>query len=851
MRHLQSRGATRVTVGMAAAGGRLPAMQRLVAGTLLALTGAASAAPIASATGDVDGDGTTETLELSADGIMTVGGKLAGGIKVAPSATKGRIAASKSKTGPAILVDVTSPSGREAVVLDHPGDVWRVATRFPLGGVGLDEDYGVEIDAMPIGIVRYQSRAGLRRCDAQPALLFAEGWSGTKFQRLSKLPTGVPSGAPVIAAKLDADPAPPPVVFRARVASHQPGAGDAGGLGQPTELDDAKPDTAWREELSSDGEGQFFTFETKIGAAKAKLLRVVAAPKPANRVKRLGVVSAQGAWHVDVPDAAPGSAYIADLPEAIAGCVTVVVEATYGPAGGQTAIAELDVFADGERAGGGDAMLVKAVADGGDGANSAAQALARRGAAGASAIDSELLRTQDAGARARLVHALVPIKDPAAGPPLVRAAAMKWVRDKDLIATIDAIGALGMYPELAQLAGKASLEMDARVAAVKRIGVGPNELPLLVDLAGKGQRELRRAVIERLTNIATDQLVERAAQQSRPTAAGDLWRAVTRRARANAGERAAALAALVAALPAATDYERRYRIIDGIATLGDAAAIARLDAILKAMPAGAETSALRQVAIRAIGTEPRTEALGLVLGYAQDPDPGVRLAVLSALSGAASDPASPWHSSGAPDGIDRAIINALAGDRWPEVRRRAATALGARCTRPGPAAALTDAVVKDANVDVRRDSLIALVDCHAPGVAELLVKLWDDSKAPLEVRTQAVDLAVALGDPKLGAALVGKFSRWRGAAIESAEALALAQSAAASIARLHAPGAAQALIAALDDSAFPEIVGAAAQALGALGPDCPPAAKAKLAAIGGGDDQAAPAAKRAAQQCGR
>ena len=114
-----------------------------------------------------------------------------------------------------------------------------------------------------------------------------------------------------------------------------------------------------------------------------------------------------------------------------------------------------------------------------------------------------------------------------------------------------------------------------------------------------------------------------------------------------------------------------------------------------------------------------------------------------------------------------------------------------------------------------------------------------------------MNLAVTLGDPQLGALLVAKFTRWRGEALESAPALALAQSAAASIARLGAPGAAQALVAALDDSAFPEIVSAAALALGALGPACPPAAKAKLEAIGNSDEQAAPQAKLAARQCGR
>ena len=374
---------------------------------MLALTTAASAAPIAAVTEDVDADGTTEAIELSPDGVVTIGGRLAGSVKVAASATRGKVAASKSASGPAILVDVTSPAGREAVILERPGASWKIATRFALGGVGLDADYAVEVDASPIGIVRYQTRAGLRRCDATPAYLFAEGWSGVKFQRLSRIPTGVPAAATTIAAKLDKDPGAPPLLFRARLASHQIGAGDAGGLGTPSELDDAKPDTQWREELTSDGKGQFFTFETRVGAAKAKQLRLIAGgTKLANRVKRLGVVSAQGAWHVDFPDPnndPPGSAYIAELPEPIASCLTLVIEDTYGPSTGVTSIAELEVFAEGERGSGGDAMLVKAVAEGKDGANSAAQALARRGAAGAQAIETELLRTENAGARSRLV----------------------------------------------------------------------------------------------------------------------------------------------------------------------------------------------------------------------------------------------------------------------------------------------------------------------------------------------------------------------------------------------------------------------------------------------------------------
>lgn len=842
-------------------GGRLLSMRPFaVAGTIVCLAASAHAAPIATASEDLDGDGTAETIQLDENGDVKIGGTLSGTVNVARLASRGRIMVGRRDGKPLIVVDVGDLNSRSGVVLSRAGAIWKKSASFALGGVGLDADFGVDVTAGPDGVFLYQTRAGLKRCDGKPALLFAKKFDGLQFSRAGRLPTGIPETAPVLAAKLDTA-APPPAVYRAKLASHQIGAGDAGGLGTPLELDDGKLDTLWREELTGFGEGQFFTFEARVATARARQLRIVpgnprtaATFKASNRPRRIGIASGQGAWHVDLPDAAGdplGSAYVVDLPEAVGGCVTVVLEASYGTGAGQTEIAELEVFAEGERAGGGDAMLVKAVVDGGDGALGAIQALSKRGASAATALDAEIAKTTDAVVRRRLVRALAKIHDPAAGPALVRAAMDGWVRDQDLREVIDALAALGLGAELAQLAGKASLELDARVHAVSRVGTGAQELPLLVDLAGKGPRELRRAVIDRLSLAPLDALLAAATSQALAAASGDIWRAVTRHARAVAADRAPALAALTTALATATDYERRYRLIDGVATLGDATTSAALAKLLRELPANAETSALRIVAIKASAIAPRTEALPLVLGYATDPDPGVRIAVLSALSGATADPASPWHTSGGPDGIDRVIISALSSDSWPEIRRRAATSLASRCMRLGPANALTEALTKDAHPDVRRNSLIALVECRAPGIAELLVKTWDSGKQPITVRTQAVDLAVALGDPQLGKILVGKFGKWRGGALESADSMALAQSAAASIARLNAPGAAQALIAALDDSAFPEIVSAAAQALGALGPACPPAAKVKLEALGKEDDQSAGVAKRAAAQCGR
>ncbi|TMQ15428.1 MAG: hypothetical protein E6J90_25440 [Deltaproteobacteria bacterium] len=833
------------------------------------LAGVARAAPLATLSADVDGDGVPDAIELGADGVLRIAGKPGGEVRLAPAISHGRLAVSQYRGQHYVVAEITAAASaataaapqRETVILRADASGWRELVRVPVGGVGLDHDYGIEVDAAPDGIYRYQTRSDIRRCDGKPAYLFAEKFDGARFRRTSALPSSVPEAVPVLAARLDSARVAPPLVYQAHAASYEVGVGDAGGLVIPRELDDGRADTVWREELAaSAGEGQFFTFEPRAATARAQQLRVVpgnpasnATMRSFNRPRTLAIVAAQGAWRVELPDAAnepPGAAYTVDLPEPVAGCVTVVLESTYGPPQGATAIAELEVFADGERAGGGDAMLAHIVAEGAAGATTAAAALRTRGAAGAAAIDGELAATSDPGARRRLIHALAGITDPAAVPALVHAATAGWVRDRDLLDVIAALGALGQAQELHDLAANAALPVAARAAAIAQAPVTGPGLALLVDLAGAGDRELRRAVIDRLSAAPAAALLAAVAAQTGPEAAGDLWRALTRRARQSAADRAPVLAAMLAALPAAPDYERRYRLVDGIATLGDAAALTTLEATLRGWPAGPETAALTQVAVRAIAAAPRPEAVRLVLAGLRDRDPGVRLAALAALAGSESDATGAWSSAGR-DAIDRAIADASGEDDWPEVRRRAAVALGARCQRPVPAQALADALDHDPDVGVRGDALSALVQCRAPGTAERLARIWDNAKLPIELRSRAVLEAVPLGDARLAAALVGKFTRWRAEAVQNAAALQLAQSAAAAIGRLAPPGGAAALLDALDDDAFPEIVQAAALGLAALGPACPPAARARLAELARSDSQAAAAARRAAAQCGK
>ena len=101
------------------------------------------------------------------------------------------------------------------------------------------------------------------------------------------------------------------------------------------------------------------------------------------------------------------------------------------------------------------------------------------------------------------------------------------------------------------------------------------------------------------------------------------------------------------------------------------------------------------------------------------------------------------------------------------------------------------------------------------------------------------------------------FTRWRGEAIQSAPALELVQGAAIALGGLSAapstadPAVTAALLSALDDSAFPEIVSSAALGLGAMSKNCTAAAKAKLLTIARSNSQAATSARHAAGICGR
>ncbi|MEZ4367174.1 MAG: hypothetical protein R2939_12955 [Kofleriaceae bacterium] len=411
---------------------------------------------------------------------------------------------------------------------------------------------------------------------------------------------------------------------------------------------------------------------------------------------------------------------------------------------------------------------------------------------------------------------------------------------------------------LARLAADTRLGDDTRIAVIRQLvelSSPASTLALLDAAVAAPAPAVADALARALTGRPLPRLLEAAA--TAPTAPV-LWRAITTAAaRAAADERARAIAAMIVALDAVGDFIVEGTLARGLATLGDGDTLTRLDAWLAARPPGARTIALRTVAARALGDNPSAPALEHLARAARDADAGVRLAALAGLDRLApADGAGPaWTSA---DGAarraaaDRAIGELLTGDEaWPEIRRGAASALGARCDAPDPAARLAQAVDRDPDVTVAGAALASLVQCRADGVARRLIDVAADGERALPLRVRALELVPALGDRAVVLpSLLDLVRGWRRSAFEARAARELARRGLIALGRLGGDGVADELIAALGDGAAPEIAAAAAIGLGAMGPACPATAAALLADLStSGSPEVAAAARSALPRC--
>ena len=849
-----------------------PALLILLMALTRSVAAAPGAVPLAQANADVDGDGRGDLIRIEATGLLVV--ELAGG-------GQGSLA-----LGDAAHATLTAGGPRGHVVIaamvqrgaGKPGEgiaaAWTqgrlaIVWRGEVGPVGRDGEHEIAIEATERGLVRYQLRRDVARCDGEPARLFVEGWDASRQAfRPVRADVRVPDAAPVLAAARAEAAAPArSLVFRPVAASSTAGAADAGELTPPRELADGDPATAWREDRGGDGRGEFVTFRSSLVGASAVALRIVPgdardprAFAAGNRVARLAVVGGGRAYWVTLPDGARGSgrpdtAYWVAFPEAIrGGCVTVVVAGVHRGAGapeggGETAIAELAVLGDADLApAGGDAALAAQVAAGGEAAGGAARVLAQRGAPGAQALLAELGRPSvPPEARRRLFAALVANGDPQAGPALADALAggLSEADRQSVETAIERMAALPVDGLRAVLAGEQA-DADGRAAAARLLGAArtPEAFDALLAAAGRGPARVRRAVALALGRGRSPALLAAAQAAADDGRGADLWRAVASSAR-EAPDRAALIAAMRERLDRSRAYEVRYRLVAGLGGLGEPEAIAAVRDALPTLGDDPQGAALRRVAAAALAGDRSPAADAVLGGLVGDRDPGVRLAAIKALA----DHATPAASGAA---TEQALGRVLGGDRWPELRRAATAALGARCPKPGPTGMLEGAADRDADPLVRGDALSALVGCGAPGVAARLYAVAQDGKADRELRFRAVDLLGALGDRAQTRPLLGLFGAWRRQAFVDDVALGLAVRAAVVLGRLGDPASAAALVDAAGDPAFPELQAAAASGLGELGPACPTSGRAVLDELVRSEQRSvALAARRARAMCGR
>src|SRR5262245_37082511 len=155
---------------------------------LLVIAGTADAGPpIAALATDIDGDKSSDKVELDDAGTLTVqtrrgSAKVVLGLK----AQHATVASAIVRGTPTLVVKTET----EGIVVQAAGAMWKTLVRSPIGGVGLDADYRVALEAGDAGIVRYQTRFGFARCDGKPAYLFPEVYEGGAWQPLAKLPIG-------------------------------------------------------------------------------------------------------------------------------------------------------------------------------------------------------------------------------------------------------------------------------------------------------------------------------------------------------------------------------------------------------------------------------------------------------------------------------------------------------------------------------------------------------------------------------------------------------------------------------------------------------------------------------------
>lgn len=794
---------------------------------------------VATASFDLNRDGQADMVSLDSLGTISVsiaGSNKAGAwtaLSTSGAVVGGRVQVSQDAKlgGRTIIVVNARLEGRgsvqqEAVILDWKPGRLESLWRGPVGSVGRDGETSVSLELGRFGVIKYSNRAGVFRCDGETAHLAAQrfDFSSSRF-RPARQATRVSTTAQTLTAQSQAPEGISPeargIWFRARGASSSLRAPTVADLVAPLEVTDGDEQTAWVENKSGTGRGEFITLSSKIGDVPVKALRLRlghgAAPEDFNRPKRMALLvgKSQEYW-IDVLRDPAGQAQWVVLPEPVtARCLTLILDDVYPRAAsrsnsGRTAISELSVLSVDELSPGGSAkFFAQRVGEGKVGADLGLM-LGILGDTAGPALLEQLGKEKTKKSKTRLRLALARI--PFAPKELTQGLVSPDLRAKnyELLATgLRRLGDASMTALTDALAGKHRPQVTARLAeALARIG-STEALEALVKGLGQGNALRRRALVRALARPPqwTALLAERVPAADDELTKADLCSALGASATGHpvgSEARLAAEASLHTALDSSTNYELSYRVVQALGMVGGASAAEALQRkFTSAIDGSASSIAMRRIILAALGATGEASIQASLVAAVGDVDPGLRLVAIAQL--ADSDVATP------------ALTQGLNQDEWPEVRRAAAAALGGRCTTDS-LAPLTKAARTDPDVQVARTAFSAVIACpNTPGFA-LALELVDDSKRPLALRLHAGRSLGRLNDGTRSAIILKRFTLMRRQALAKDSSAKLAAAMTTSLTALASPEAIALLESTARDPAFPELQAAAVAGLGVLCP---------------------------------
>ncbi len=605
----------------------------------------------------------------------------------------------------------------------------------PLGPVGRDAEYSVEVKFAEGEIWRYQSTAAVRRCDGESRLFFEHYVEPAGWQPVSTLePPPLPASAPLrTTSSLPGDFASPPLgVYRYVAASAQLGIERADLLTPPRELEDGNRSTAWR--LRKAARGAFVTAQADGPGHSVTALRFEPAATGLGRLPRQLLLMFDGQNILNVELLPTTATQWLRLPQPVSGgCLSVVI--AQGADGDMTALGEIAIYSELDGPGGAQ-QLVAQIAGGDsasfEGAQRTLLLLLRRQPALSSAILEAALAQLaapelSAHLKRRLEDLLLRLAQTPALANLVAERVAAFLRKQlaqaslserlERLSTLEHAEAFGQLV-LGQVLLDDTLPSALRTEALARLRCLPPNHPSLQAAQELFTLRLRRAAELPWSDeraVAEHSFVAELAQA--------LSRSLSRCS--DGAARLQVVDLLTSAWPPSPPasekrsdaaekslFVLRYRLLQALERL--ATATAQSQALLVQLLEHEEEPVLRQAASRALLTMmPADAARGL-----RDRDAGVRLATLASLG--ARDARKPGELD-AP--LLATLEELLQKDAWPQVRRSAVEVRAAACSshQHSSVPALRSAVT-DKDEQVQKQALVSTARCEGAGAIDLLVQ---------------------------------------------------------------------------------------------------------------------------------